>query len=122
MTEENGTPVSRSVVKRVEDKVDKLDDDLRSLSEALMGKTGLTIGVVEELRRGNKRLGEQWLAFQAHFPEAINAAIVTANDRRARKLVTGVRSWWITVAASAVAGLVVATLVYVFHLGVTVAK
>jgi len=118
---ENGHPVSRSTVARVEEAVLKLDGDLRSLTEALMGKPPLTEGVIAELKRGNKAIEDQWIAFQAHFPDSINAAIAAADNKRARILVTGVRSWWVTVAASITAGLVVAVLILVLHLGVTVA-
>ena len=122
MSDDHVTPASRGSLIRVEQKVDDVTADLRSLTEALMGKPGLTDGVIAELKAGNKALQDQWIAFQVGCPSAVNGAITQANYKRTRTIITGVRSWWVTVAASIVAGIVVATMVYVFHLGLTVAK
>lgn len=118
---ENGTPASRSTVKRVEDKVDGLAGDLRSLNEALMGKPGFTVGVIAEQRGEIRELREQWIAFQGHFPETVNAAVDSALESR---VVGRVRAWngWIANVASAfIAGFLVAVAILVFHLGVQVA-
>jgi hypothetical protein len=119
--ETNGHPVPRSVVQRVENKVDKLDDDLRSLSEALMGKPGLTDGVITELRYSNKVLRDHFALFEEHLPEAINAAIAQAQAEQVFGRVKAWNSWVGNVAAAFIAGFLVAITILIFHLGVTVA-
>jgi hypothetical protein len=119
---DNGSPATRASVQSVARDVRKLGTDLRDLHNALVGVPGISKGVLAELREDNKELHDQWVAFQANFPEAINAAVVQADNKRARVIVTGIRSWWVAVASSVVAGLVVATLIYVFHIGLTVAR
>jgi len=120
MAEENGTPVTRAALARVENKVDKLDDDVRSLSEALMGKPNLTDGVIAELRKSNKAIRDHLTLFEEHLPEAINAAIEQAQSSQ---VIGKVRAWngWVgNVASAFIAGFLVALAILIFHLGVTV--